>query len=434
MKDFIKVRIDFLKKLKENLIKYQEDIYQALYLDLNKSKIESEMTELALIFKEINLFIKKINKWSKPKRVASPIYLLFSKSKIHYQPYGKVLIISPWNYPFNLTFIPLINAFAAGNQVVIKPSEYSTHSSNLINKIISETFDAKDVSVVLGDSVVASNLVQQKWDFIFFTGNNKIGQIVYQEAAKQMIPCVMELGGKSPVIVDQSANLKSSAKKIVWAKMINSGQTCVAPDFILVHNSIKNQLIKLLQQEYIDQFGSNSLKNPYLPKIISSRHYQRILSLKDDLIKDDINQKIDLKVYESNWEDPLMQQEIFGPILPIIGYDDINDIWNKINSLEPLVVYLFSKNKQLINLFINNFKTGSVCINDILVQLSNHNYGFGGYGKSGFGQYHGYQGFLTFSHPKTVFKTKDNPFDKVRFFHKNHNDITLKFLKKILRK
>lgn len=407
-----KFRLHQLKKLYSIVVDNEKSINEALYKDLHKSESESYMTEIMIIKKEIKYFISHLKSLMKPKKVASSITIFPSKAIIYKEPLGLSLIISPWNYPIQLSLCPLATAIAAGCCAVIKPSEYSYHSSNLIKKIISENFDQQYITVVTGAVEESRNLLQQKFDKIFFTGNSTIGKIVMESAAKHLTPITLELGGKSPCIVDESTNITTSAKRIIWGKLINAGQTCVAPDYILVHKSIKNQLIDKLKFFITKFYGENPLNNPLYPKIISQKHYNRIKALlnNEKIIFggnfDDTNLKIEPTLINNpNDNSNLMNEEIFAPILPIIEYDNINDVVSSLKNKEkPLALYIFSQNKSNIDLIINNISYGGGCINDTIIHLTPHTLPFGGVGNSGIGKYHGKSGFDDFSNIKSIVK------------------------------
>ncbi|TPR53371.1 aldehyde dehydrogenase family protein [Metamycoplasma neophronis] len=401
----IKERIYYLKALKKWIISNREAIYDALYQDLNKSKVESEMTEISAVIKEIITYIKKIKSWDKIKRVRGSLELI--NTKFYTQPlaYGKVLIISPWNYPFNLSLIPFIDAFGAGNTVYLKPSEFSHHTSQLLTKMAKEVFPEDLLSVHLGDKNTVNELLEKNIDFIFFTGNNYVGKIIYQAAANKMIPCVLELGGKSPTIVDPSANLEVAAKRIVFGKLMNGGQTCVAPDYIYVHKDVKLTLVKLIRERYHEIYGKNPLENDALPKIISDRHLERIKNYHLPIEYNETRQ-MNLLIKESNWDAPEMQEEIFAPILPILEYENLEKVVDEINQHDiPLALYIFSQNKHNINYLLSAIKSGTAAINDTVIQIANNNFGFGGLGKSGIGKYHGKTGFDTFTSKRNIAKT-----------------------------
>lgn len=424
----IDFRIKQLEKLKELIIKYEEEILEALRKDLNKSKFEAYVTEIGMIVQEINHTIKKLPKWAKAKRARTPIAQAISTSKIHSSPYGVVLIISPWNYPFQLTMAPLIGAIAAGNCVVLKPSPYSENTSQLMAKIIEENFEKEYVAIFQGGREVNEKLLEEKWDYIFFTGSPGVGRVVMEAASKDLTPVTLELGGKSPCIVDETADIELAGKRITWGKLINSGQTCVAPDYILVHKKVKDELIKNIKK-YITQFyGEEPLENPDYPKIINQKHFNRLLGLikEEEIIfggkYNESTRQIEPTILDNvEWENKIMEEEIFGPFFPILEFEDLDHIIHKINSRpSPLSLYLFTTSKENEGKVIKNTKYGGGCINDTIVHLATTNMPFGGVGNSGMGSYHGKWSFDTFSYKKSMLK-KSNildlhfrypPFDK----------------------
>jgi len=405
-------RINSLKSLKNHLMTHEKEIYEALHLDFKKPEFESYITEFQYTIKELNYTIQNIKRWCKPKYVV-PLAINFpSIEAIHYEPYGKVLIISPWNYPFQLAMVPVIGAFAAGNKVVLKPSEISSYTSKILKKIIEEVFNKNEVEVVLGDSETGKKLLEQRWDYIFFTGSTHVGKIVASAAAKNLTPCTLELGGKNPCVIDESANIEIAAKRIVWGKFLNAGQTCVAPDFLIVHAKERYNLIEALKKEITRFYGENPKESTDLARIINQNHWERLTKLilgKEILFGGEID-KEDLYIAPTllelfNDEDPLLKEEIFGPILPILTYDDSCDLIPFIKRFEkPLAFYIFSENKNFTNHLIHEISAGGVCVNDTIIQLVNHRLPFGGVGMSGMGAYHGKHTFLTFSHQKSVVK------------------------------
>ena len=408
-----------LKKLYDAILLNEKAIFNALYEDLNKSEFESLCTETGLVLPEIRYQIKNLARLSKPKKVKSNMGNWPSKAKIYPEPYGVSLIMSPWNYPFMLSIEPLVDSIAAGNTAIIKPSRYSENTSKIIQKIIEENFPKEYIAVVQGGHIQNTALLEQKFDFIFFTGSSAVGRVVMEAASKNVTPLVLELGGKSPCIVDKSANIKTAAKKIVWGKFLNAGQTCVCPDYILVHSDVKEEFLKFVNKEIKTRFGKSPLENKFYPKIINQKHFERLLKMHD---ADNNPEKLKIAptivdlgpVSESRAEtDPLMQQEIFGPFLPVISYQDNDDLVTFIRKHPtPLALYVFSEDKNFQNLFINNVRYGGGCINDVNVHLSVSSLPFGGIGESGLGSYHGDFGFSTFTHYKSVLTCSskiDNP-------------------------
>ena len=428
-------RIEQLKKLKSMIKRYETDIQEALFKDLHKSQIEAYTTEIGFVLSSIETTIRKLKKWMKPRKVKTPLFMFGSKSYVIHEPLGNVCIIGPYNYPFQLVIEPLIGAMASGNTAIIKPSEFTTETEKLIAKMIEETFDEKYIKVVTGGKEVTSDLLDLKFDHIFFTGSTTVGKIVYQKASKNLTPVTLELGGKSPTIVDQTADIKKAARRIVFGKYINAGQTCIAPDYIYVEQSVKHELIERLKLE-IENFYP---KQEGLARIVSDRHFARLEGLIDDdkVIygnkKDQKTKFISPTILDHvTWKDKVMNEEIFGPILPILTYTDINEVIDVIKSKDkPLALYIFSKDKKTTDKVFNEISFGNGSINDTLMQVANPNLPFGGVGMSGMGSYHGYTSFETFSHQKAYTK-KTNLFDiKLAYppYSKKDEKLIRKFMK-----
>ena len=408
----IKYRKESLKKLLHVITQNEEAIITALYNDFKKPAFEAVLTETNYVIGDLKETIKNINSWAKPKKVWSSLLNFPSSDYIYSEPYGNVLILAPWNYPFQLALCPLVAAVAAGNKVTLKPSELTPHTSAIIAKIISETFPVKDVVVVTGDATIAADLLKKRWDYIFFTGSVGVGKIVAKAAAENLTPVTLELGGKSPCIVDETANLELSARRIVWGKIINAGQTCVAPDYILVHHKMKDTFVKFLIQEIEKALGPNPEESADYARIINLKNWQRQLSLLE-------NQKIlyggqstqdSLYLAPTLLDEPkmdslVMKEEIFGPILPILSYQSEEEIDAIISSFDkPLALYLFSQNNTFIDKVLQKYSFGGGCINDTVIHLVNNNLPFGGVGNSGMGAYHGKLSFDIFSHKKSIVK------------------------------
>lgn len=431
----IKFRLEQLKALKKTLLKYDEALLQALHDDLNKSSFEAVMTETGMVLEELNHYIKHLKKMAKPKKVKVPLTLQPGKSRIYYDPYGVVLIISPWNYPVQLTLSPLIAAIAAGNCAVVKLSEFSENTSLILSQIINETFSREYVKVVRGDAVAGAALLLERFDYIFFTGNQNVGKIVMKSASSNLTPVTLELGGKSPCIVDLSADIKDTAKKIIWGKVLNAGQTCVAPDYILCHSRVKKELIGAMIAESSMLFGAHSSEHEEFPKIISKRHFERAARLIDSSkvvfggLTDIQKLKIDLTIMDNvSFNDKVMQEEIFAPIIPIIEYTNIDDIIGQLKSFEkPLALYIFAKDKSVEDKIISNVSFGGGAVNDVIVHITNNNAPFGGVGASGMGAYHGTYSFETFSHKKHIYKKYSFFDNKLRFFPKGNKEKLLRF-------
>ena len=408
----VKFRIQQLKKLKSVFEKYEDECLLALAKDLGKCRTEGYITEMVLIRDELKIAIRNTKKWSKAKRVPTPIVLAVASSYRQPEPYGVTLIVSPWNYPIALAFAPLIGAISAGNTAVVKPSELAPASSIIISKIISECFASEYVTSVEGGVDVATELLQHRYDYIFFTGGTKVGQIYYESAAKNLTPVTLELGGKSPCVVDKNVNINETAKRIIFGKYLNCGQSCTAPDYILVHTSTKNDLINALKKNVVEMYGENPEDNDEYPRIISDGHFDRISLMIDEkhvVFGGDSNKRkryiaptfIDL----DSTDHSIMDEEIFGPILPIFSFENIDEVKSLIKNKEkPLALYIFSKNKKTVDDLLQNISFGGACVNDTMTHYANPNLPFGGVGHSGIGDYHGEFSFKTFSHYKSIFK------------------------------
>ncbi len=407
-------RIEYLKKLREELLKNEEKISDAIKSDLGKSKFESYMCEVGLVVSEISYMIKHTRSYAKEKRVATPLAQFHSRSFKKPMPYGVVLIMSPWNYPLLLTLDPLVDAVAAGNTAVVKPSAYSPETSAVIKKIIESVFPAEYVSVVTGGREENNHLLSEKFDYIFFTGSKVVGRVVLEKASAYLTPVTLELGGKSPCIIDKSANLKLAAKRIVFGKYLNCGQTCVAPDYILCEKTVKDEFLSYVKAEIITQYGENGLENAAYGKMISEKHFDRVCSLIDEKKvffggKSDKNTlKIEPTVLDNiTWDDAVMKEEIFGPLMPVLTYENIDDVIKTVNSHDkPLALYIFSENKKVSKKVMSECVFGGGCINDTIIHLATSNMGFGGVGESGMGSYHGKVGFDTFTHHKSIVDKK----------------------------
>lgn len=426
-----------LKKLLVSIQKRESEIWNALQKDFGKPTFEGFLTETNYVISDLKYTIANLNKWSKPKRVWPSILNLPSSEFIYKEPYGRVLIISPWNYPFQLAISPLVAAIAAGNSVVVKPSELTFHTSQIITKIVEEVFDVKEAVVVHGGAEFTQTLLAQRWDYIFFTGSVAVGKIVAQAAAKNLTPVTLELGGKNPCIIGEGADLKIAAKRIVWGKFVNAGQTCIAPDYILVQAKEKYNFVELLKQEITLAYGENPQESKDLARIVNARHWKRLSELIDpakilfggqtDELQNYISPTI---IDEPELESQLMKDEIFGPILPIISYHDENDLHKIIHRYEkPLALYVYSNDKKWAEKIITTFSFGGGCINDCMIHFVNKRLPFGGVGHSGIGAYHGKLGFDTFSHHKAIVKKPtwgDNPIRYAPYKNK------LKWVKKIM--
>lgn len=433
----INYRKKALIKLRDTVDKYEEKILYALKLDLGKSEFEGYETELGIVKSELKNTIKNLEKWSKPKKVRASIMNPFSDNRIYNQAYGVCLILSPWNYPFQLALMPLIGSIAAGNTSILKLSEISPFTSGVVREIVEEVFDEEYVAVFSGEAEEAINLIESDVDFIFYTGNPKIGVSVAESAGRRLIPCVLELGGKSPCIIDRKADLDNAAKKIVWGKFMNAGQTCVAPDYIiadrLVFLELRDKLVHYIKEFY----GENPIESNDYPKIINKKNFDRILNLIEGkrLIfggkYDDDSLKIEPTILEvSSMDEKIMQEEIFGPIIPIIIYKNKSEIFEIIDkNKNPLALYLFTDNNSFEKEIIEKVSFGGGCVNDTIIHCTSEGLPFGGIGRSGIGNYHGKASFDAFSHKKSVVKSKK--FADISMKYPPFNEKKLELIKKV---
>lgn len=407
----IKFRKKYLKALKKSIKKHESDILDALKSDLGKNKVEAYATEVGFVMKELSYIIKELKNWAKTKSVTTPMMQFPAKSFIKYEPYGTVLIIGPFNYPFQLVMSPLIGALAAGNCAVVKPSEMTPQTSMVVQEILEEVFPPDYVKVIQGEKEVTSQLLDERFDYIFFTGSTKVGQIVYEKASKHLTPVTLELGGKSPVIIDDTANLKVAAERIAFGKFMNAGQTCVAPDYILIDNEIKMKFVEALQATIQEFYGAQIEQSEDFGRIVNDNHFNRLVNIIEDsrqqVIYGGESNADELFVaptiiLDPKLSDSVMQQEIFGPILPIIGYDTFNEVYDIVEQYEkPLALYLFTEDSDQITAVFNRLSFGGGCVNDTILHLANPNLPFGGVGHSGIGSYHGKYSFELFSHEKS---------------------------------
>lgn len=416
-------RRNALKKLKTCIIKYKQEISDAIRNDLGKSDFESYMCETGLVLSEISYMLRHIRSFAKEQRVHTPLAQFHSRSYKKPSPYGVVLIMSPWNYPFLLTLEPLVDAIAAGNTAVLKPSAYSPYTGTMIQKIINECFENRYVSVITGGRAENACLLNQRFDYIFFTGSRSVGKEVMKQAADSLTPVTLELGGKSPCIVEKSANIRLAAKRIVFGKFLNCGQTCVAPDYIYCDKSIKDALLSEIEKQIQLQFGTLPLKNKDYGKIINEKHFDRICGLMDDkkIVYGGKTDKTALKIEPTvmdhiSFRDAVMKEEIFGPLLPVLAYHSIDDAIRKINSMpHPLALYIFTSRKDVARKVTARCGFGGGCINDTVIHLATSEMGFGGFGESGMGSCHGKDGFNTFSHIKSIVDKKNRPDLPIRY-------------------
>lgn len=406
----ISFRVTSLKKLLEIVEAHEAEIYDALKTDLGKSTFEAYVSEYQVVITELKKAIKKTSGWSQPRKVRPSLLNFPSKARQYSEPYGNTLIISPWNYPFQLALAPLIGSISAGNTVVLKPSEYSSATSTLLQQMINEAFDPAHATVILGDADIAQELTSKKWNYIFFTGSPAVGKNIYQAAAQHLTPVTLELGGKNPCVVHESANLEVTARRIIWAKFLNCGQTCIAPDYILAHHSIKEQLIKLLKQNIIKFYGDDPQNSNDYGKIIRNDHFDKLVEMiQDENIVHGGDHNLETRyiaptlINEPKPDSKIMKGEIFGPMLPIISYETKSDLKSWIDRYEkPLGAYVFANANKFEQWFISRFSYGGGVINDSIVQFLNDRLPFGGVGNSGIGHYHGKHTFDTFSHLKSV--------------------------------
>ena len=410
----VNTRISGLRRLYTAISQNEERIHDALRKDLGKSGFESYMCETGLVLEEISYMLKHIRRFSREKRVHTPLSQFHSRSYKKPSPYGVTLIMSPWNYPFMLTLSPLVDALAAGNTAVVKPSAYSPHTGNVIQHILSKCFDPQYVAVVTGGRAENTCLLREHFDYIFFTGSQSVGKEVMRNAAEHLTPVTLELGGKSPCIVDQTADIKLAAKRIVFGKYLNCGQTCVAPDYVYCHHSVKDRLIKEVQDQIQKQYGKEPLQNPDYGKIINEKHFDRILGLIDEkkIVQggkaDRKTLQIEPTVLDNvSFSDRVMQEEIFGPLMPVLTYDSLEEVIRTVNSMpHPLALYFFTSDKSAAKEVTSRCGFGGGCINDTIIHLATTEMGFGGFGESGMGAYHGKTGFDTFTHYKSIVDKK----------------------------
>lgn len=408
----VEFRIRQLQRMEEWINSNEEQIMEALRKDLHKSAFEAYATEIGLVKEEIRYTVKHLHRWAKPRRVPTPVSQFPSVSFVYPEPYGTVLIMSPWNYPFQLTVAPLVGALCAGNCAVVKPSAYSVHTSALIARMIRELFPPKYVSVIEGGRKENEALLQEKFDYIFFTGSVNVGRYVMEKAAAHLTPVSLELGGKSPCIVDETADLSLAAKRIVWGKLLNCGQTCVAPDYLFVQKSVKDKLLRQMKKQINKMYGSDPCKSEDYPRMINQKHFDRVRNLIQNAhvvcgggSREDTLQIEPTILDGVTWDHPVMQEEIFGPVLPVMTFFDLKEAAEQINARpRPLALYLFTGKKERENYILKHISYGGGCINDTIVHLATPHMPFGGVGDSGMGGYHGKASFDTFSHLKSVMK------------------------------
>jgi aldehyde dehydrogenase (NAD+) len=432
-------RLKQLDKLSKTIKKYEKQIIDALYKDLHKPEFEAYATEIGFLYDSIKYFKKNLIKWARPRSVRTPIFYPLSKSMIYKEPYGTVLIVGPFNYPFQLVIEPLLGAISSGNCAVLKPSEYTPNITAIIKKVIEESFDNAYIRVVEGDREVIATLINAPFDYIFFTGSVGVGKVVMEAAGRNLVPVTLELGGKSPCIVDKTANIDVAAERIAWGKFLNTGQTCVAPDYILAHKDIKQQLILAIIKQVKQFYGESPKASEDYGRIVSQRHMQRLVGLLDES-KIVHGGQYDLKdLYMAptimdnvKWKDKVMEDEIFGPILPILEFNDLEEVVKTVNSRpKPLALYVFAEDKTMWQRIIENISFGGGCINDTISHLTSPHLPFGGVGSSGMGSYHGKKSFDTFTHEKSVLVKTMNI--SLKFLYPPYNQAKLKLLKKFLK-
>ncbi|MBN2237738.1 MAG: aldehyde dehydrogenase [Bacteroidales bacterium] len=434
----VEFRIVQLKKLMLVLKDNENLLNEALYKDFKKSAFDTYSTELGIIYSEIKLAIRKLKTWSKTKKVGSGLSNLPGTSIIIPEPYGNVLVIGAWNYPYQLSILPAVSALAAGNTVIIKPSELSLNASHAMAHIINTHFDSALLHVVEGGVEETTELLKHPFDYLFYTGSPLVGKIIMRAASENLTPVVLELGGKSPAIIEADAKLKMAAKRIVWGKFLNGGQTCIAPDYLLVHESVKEKLVEEIRKQIVEIHGTNPASSEAFVRIINPRHFKRLIKLIDitKIVIGGDNHEEDLYLAPTvldnvSYEDAVMQEEIFGPILPIITYQSIDWAIEQIKKRpKPLALYLFSNSKKIQQKVLSEVSFGGGAINDVLMHIANDKMPFGGVGNSGMGHYHGKFGFDTFSHLKSVIK-KTNWFEPWFKYPPYTND-KFKIIQKIL--
>lgn len=437
----LQFRLEQLRKLKDGIQRYEKRIIKALYKDLGKSEFEAYVTEVGFLLDSINNTMKNLKKWMKPEKVKTPFTLWPAKSFIMKEPYGTVLIIGPYNYPFQLLIEPLIGVIATGNCAVLKPSENTPHITSVVNELISELFDKSYVRVIEGEKETTSTLIHAPFDYIFFTGSVQVGKIVMEAAAKNLVPVTLELGGKSPAIVDKTANIDLAAKRIIWGKLLNTGQTCIAPDYMMVHSGVKEELISKMKETIVNYYGENSMQSKDYGRIVNERQFDRLASIieqdKENVIFGGTSVKEDLYIEPTlleakSWSDAAMQDEIFGPILPILEYNQLEEAIQTINKRpKPLALYLFTEDKQCEEEVLSRLSFGGGCINDTIFHSANSHLPFGGVGNAGIGAYHGKYSFDLFSHHKSIVK-KSTKMD-VSFVMPPYSDKKMDFIRKFLK-
>ena len=440
-------RIDKLRSLRNAITKYEAEIYSALQQDLRKSTFEAAVTELLFVYAELDFAIKNLRNWMQPFRVGKTLSSFFAKNRLYYEPKGVCLIIAPWNYPFQLTMSPLISAIAAGNCAIVKPSELSISTSKVVHQIISEAFEEREISCLLGDANLSTELLKLPFDHIFFTGSTAIGKVVMEAASKHLASVTLELGGKSPTIIDATANLAKAAEKIAWGKLVNSGQTCIAPDYVFLPEQQLDEFIKLYRAAATKMYfkADGKIDPNVYGKIINTKHYDRLKTWVHEAVAngakinwggafDEKSETIDpIILSEIPIGAKVMEEEIFGPVLPLLTYNDLSEVIAQINEKsKPLALYIFSNNKKNINHIIKSTSAGGTCVNDVLIHISNPKLPFGGVNGSGMGSSHGFFGFKNFSHERAVVFQRKLDFNAMIYPPYEGKNWVLKLLKKIM--
>ncbi len=412
-------RIIKLKKFQKVILKFRKELQEAMWKDYRKPAAEVDLTEIYPVLQEIRFAIKHLKRWMRPKRVARPLTMIGSTSWVAYEPKGMCLIIAPWNYPMQLLFAPLVSAIAAGNTVILKPSEFTTHTVEVLKRIVSEAFEEREIALVEGGVKVSTSLLNMKFSHIFFTGAPEIGKVVMSAASKHLSSVTLELGGKSPTIIDETADIKAIVPRVAWAKFVNAGQICIAPDYVIVHESKKEDFVQKMTQQIRKHYGEDAMNSPDYLRVISAKHFLRLKGYLDNTVKDGGKVIYGGAMDETqNYIEPtlvldppetsdLMKNEVFGPILPIISYKDKQEVIELINSKEkPLAIYIYSRSKKNIKYFIENTSAGGTCINMSAVHVGNPNLPFGGINNSGIGKSRGHYGFIEFTNERAVLHQK----------------------------
>ncbi|MCS6979185.1 MAG: aldehyde dehydrogenase [Flavobacteriales bacterium] len=438
----VETRLRHLKTLEVVVEKNVDAIAKALYEDLGKSAFEAYGTETLIVLKEIEYFLHNLRHLVRPRRVDTPLFFAISRSEIHYQPYGQVLVLAPWNYPLQLTLTPVVGALAAGNTVVAKPSEFAPATAALMERLLHDNFPEELVRVVNGGVDTARSLLELAWDYIFFTGSTAVGKLVYEAAARHLTPVTLELGGKSPCVVHRDADLKVAAMRIVWGKTVNAGQTCVAPDYLLVHETVQEAFVEELKKSVRKQYPPEPLHHPDYPRIVSRRHFERLREflgqgrlLMGGRVKEETLQIEPSLLADCPTDAPVMTEEIFGPVLPIYTYKEAQEALDFIRQRPaPLALYVFTRQEKFSDFLLQNTQSGGACVNECLMHLANHRLPFGGIGPAGMGRYHGPFSFETFSHARAVMKRQFFPDLPQRYppYNKLPMSLVKRFLKKLV--